>query len=222
MSRAFRLRSVAIVLLVCGVAASCAGPNASAPDDGFTPLFDGASLDGWVVENTDAGNFSVVDGALRVEGPVGWLRTERTYADFDLRVEFRFLTDNADSGVFVRVGEGDPFARGWPGNSYQVQTRDISVNTTTRPKLLGDVYRHRLPDGPTEYDDGAAFAAFTGTGAWQTFEIEVVGDRITVHLNDTLLTRAAEVVNPEGWIGLQGETGIVEFRRIDIRVTSDE
>lgn len=187
-------------------------------DDEFTSLFDGRTLTGWVVENTDAGNFSVQDGVLRVEGPGGWLRSEETYSDFDLRVEFRFLTDDADSGVFVRADDtASTFARGWPSGSYQIQTRDISTNRTERPLLLGDVYRHGMPDGETDYNADAAFAAAPETGAWQQFEISVTGDSLAVELNGTPITRARDIANPSGYIGIQGETDTVEFRAIEIR-----
>jgi hypothetical protein len=55
------------------------------------------------------------------------------------------------------------------------------------------------------------------TGDWQTFEIEVRGDRLTARLNGTQTTTATGLVNPSGYIGLQGEAGIVEYRSIQIR-----
>ncbi len=186
------------------------------PVESFIPLFNGETLAGWHVENTEANNFYVEDGALRVEGPEGWLRSEEQYSDFTLRVVFRFLTDDADSGIFVRVTGDRPFARGWPGGSYQVQTRDVSKNRTTSPRLIGDIYRHRMPEGETIYDAEAALDVFRPTGEWQTFEIDVAGDSLTVMLNGTLVTRAGGIENPAGYIGLQGETGIVEYRSIEI------
>ena len=191
-------------------------PAFAQPNDSFVPLFDGNSLDGWIVENSEANNFYVEDGVLRVEEPAGWLRTSQQYTDFTLKVEFRFLTDEADSGIFVRVAGDEPFARGWPGGSYQVQTRDISKNKTTSPKLLGDIYRHRMPDGETEYDTEAAENAARPTGEWQTFVIDVRGDSLTVTLNDVPITRARGLQNPGGYIGLQGETDVVEYRLIEI------
>jgi hypothetical protein len=186
---------------------------------GFVPLFDGKTLTGWVVENSTAGNFRVLDGVLRVEGPEGWLRSANQYADFDLNVEFRFLTDDADSGVFLRAPgpASNVFIRGWPANAYQVQTRDISRNKTTNPIWLGNLYRHRTPPGETDYDRDAVLRVVRPTGEWQRFEISVVGDRLTVRLNGTDITRAGGIENPKGYVGLQGETGIVEYRAIDIR-----
>jgi hypothetical protein len=192
----------------------------SSQSTGFVPLLDGTSLAGWVVENTTSNNFSVRGGVIRVEGPQGWLRSVDQYADFDLGVEFRFLTDDADSGVFVRAPgpASNVFMRGWPANAYQVQTRDISRNRTTNPIWIGNLYRHRVPPGETTYDAGAALGAFKPTGEWQRFDITLAGDRITVRLNGTQTTQASGIVNPRGHIGLQGEAGIVEYRVVEVRV----
>lgn len=209
-------RSMLTLVVLC-LAASGAGEATAQTGDAFVPLFDGRTLDGWVIENTEAGNFTVQDQVLRVEGPEGWLRTEQQYADFVLRVGFRFLTDDADSGIFVRTDGETPFFRGWPGDSYQIQTRDISTNTSNRPLPIGQVYRHGTPDGETVYDSTAAFDAFKATGQWQDLEVEVVADSIVVRLNSILVTRAGNIVNATGYIGLQGEAGIVEFRSIEIK-----
>ena len=203
-------------------AMTCAGATvraqpASVPA-GFKPLFNG-TLDGWTIENTTANNFTVRDGVLRVEGPQGWLRSREQYGDFALRVEVRFLTDDADSGIFLRAPSPPDtvFMRGWPANAYQVQLRDISRNKTTNPIWIGNLYRHRVAPGETSFESDAALAAFRPTGEWQLVEIEATGDRVTVRLNGTLVTRAAGLVNPRGHIGVQGETGALEYRTIAIR-----
>ena len=185
----------------------------------FVPLFDGKTLSGWVVENTTSNNFNVKDGALHVTGPQGWLRSERRYSNFLLRVEFRFLSDDADSGIFVRAPgpASNIFMRGWPANAYQIQNRDISRNQTNNPLWIGNIYRHRVAQGETQYDSAAALAAAKKTGEWQILEIEVAGDALTVKLNGSQITRAANIVNPQGHIGIQAETGALEYRSIEIR-----
>lgn len=208
-------RCTAIVLSILLV---CCSSRASAQDEaGFVPLFNGESLDGWVVEHTNADNFLVDAGILRVEEPGGWLRSEKVYTDFKLHVAFRFLGEVSDSGVFLRAAGDDVFGRGWPNGSYQVQTIDVSTDRTTRFKFIGDIYRHGMPDGTTRYNREQALKAIRPTGAWQSFDIEVVGDSIAVRLNGTLITRASGISNQAGYIGLQGETGIVEYRAIEIQ-----
>lgn len=193
--------------------------SAQAP---FVPLFNGRSLDGWVVENSDGSNFSVAGGVLKVSGPQGWLRSERTYSNFSLRVEVRFLTDDADSGIFLRAPgpASNIFIRGWPANAYQVQLRDMSRNTTTNPYWIGNLYRHRVAPGPATFLPDAAMAAVTPTGEWQVVEIDAIDDRITANLNGVRVLEASGVVNPAGYIGVQGETGSLEYRSIAIRERS--
>jgi len=193
--------------------------NVAARRQAFTALFNGRDLSGWVVENSDGANFSATEGVLRVSGPNGWLRSARDYGNFTLRAEFRFLTDDADSGVFVRAPgpASDVFMRGWPANAYQVQVRNIAANQTDNPLWIGHLYRHRVPPGETNFNRDAARQAFRPTGEWQTMEIDVIDDTIVVQLNGVRITRALGVTNPRGFIGVQGETGRVEYRRIDVR-----
>jgi Domain of Unknown Function (DUF1080) len=126
------------------MSAAAAGLAASRPLDaqaplppGFVRLFDG-TLEGWTVENSQTNNFTVRDRILRVEGPQGWLRSNAQYGDFTLRVEVRFLTDDADSGIFLRAPgpASNVFVRGWPANAYQVQVRDMSRKQDDQPYLV--------------------------------------------------------------------------------------
>lgn len=182
--------------------------------DGFTPLFTG-TLDGWTIEHSTRQNFSARDGILRVEAPEGWLRSDRQYTDVDLRVEFRFVTDDADSGVFVRASDASTFGRGWPNQSYQVQLRNPIGQSRFPP--VGHLYRHGMPPGAMTFDHADAARLSTGTGAWQTIEIALRGERVTVRLNDEVLMQASGLATDPGYIGLQGETGAVEFRSIAVR-----
>ena len=185
---------------------------------GFVSLLND-TLDKWTVENTQANNFTVRDGVLRVTGPQGWLRSKTQYADFTLRVEVRFLTDDADSGVFLRAPDPptNVFVRGWPANAYQVQLRDMSRNKTTNPIWIANLYRHRIAPGETSYDGDAAMKVVKPTGEWQTIEIAARAESLTVQLNGALVTRASNIIHPRGHIGIQGETGELEYRTFAIR-----
>jgi hypothetical protein len=207
------LRNVFLAATAAWLAVACDQRSVAQSDDGFIPLFDG-TLAGWTIENTDAGNISVSGGILRVEAPRGWLRSEQRYGDFSLRLEFRFVTDDADSGIFVRAVADAQFGPGWPSNSYQVQLRNPVGESPFPP--VGGIFRHGRPAGDTDFDASRAEQASTGTGEWQTLEIDVSGERLTVDLNGVRLTDATGIVNPTGYIGLQAETGAVEFRAIEI------
>jgi hypothetical protein len=207
-------RWAGVPLAACvALALMCGSLRGQAPD-GFVPLFDG-TLSGWVVEDTDAGNFRVAGGVLRVEGPGGWLRSERRFLDFALRTEFRFLTPDADSGIFLRAAGDTQFIRGWPNNSYQVQLRNPLTPSPFPP--VGGLFRHGMPPGETELDTALVEKLFEGTGAWHTLVVELVGERLTVRLNGTVVMRAENISAVPGYVGIQGETGAVEYRTIDIR-----
>ena len=65
----------------------------SPPVENWTPLFNGTNLDGWVVMN--GAKFSVTNGAIQIEGGMGWLRSERAFTNFVLEAEWRGLETGA-------------------------------------------------------------------------------------------------------------------------------
>ena len=206
------MRSAASLLLL-GALWFAASTGTAQPAPGFTPLFDG-TLANATIEN--GGAFTIDNGVLRADGSEGWLRFPAQHRDFRLRVELRFLTDNGDSGIFLRALPDAAFARGWPNRSYQVQL----LNPLAGPSLppIGGLFRHGMPPGETTLDREAVSRAFTGTGEWQLLEIELVGTELAVRLNGVPVTKASGISDVAGYIGIQGETSSVEFRRIDIEV----
>ncbi|NBQ16595.1 MAG: DUF1080 domain-containing protein, partial [Proteobacteria bacterium] len=80
-------------------AAAPAAPDARAAEGGFTPLFDGRTLTGWM---GDTAGYSVEGGAI-VCGPKGTnLYTHNEYANFVLRFSF-MLSPGANNGIGVRA-----------------------------------------------------------------------------------------------------------------------
>lgn len=181
---------------------------------GFVELFDG-TLTGWDIVDSASGNFTVHDGVLRVAAPEGWLRSAGTYSNFDVEVEFRFMTDDADSGLFFRVAGTTAFRRGWPNQSYQLQMRNPRGESPFPP--LGGLFRHGMPQGDTQFDEALARRVTRATGEWQQLAIAVVDDRVRARINGAEVLVATGIGNATGHIGLQGETGALEFRSIRVR-----
>jgi hypothetical protein len=180
----------------------------------FVELFDG-TLDNWRIAFTDSGNIRVADGVLRVEGPNGWIRSRMRYGDLRAEIEFRFLTEDADSGIFLRADPDRTFARGWPDGSYQVQLRNPAGESPFPP--VGGLFRHRMPAGPTAFDEPTAREAALPTGQWQKISIELIGERLTVWLNGKLVTRAGGIARSRNFVGIQAETGGLEFRSFRVQ-----
>jgi TonB family protein len=91
--------------------------------DARQPIFNGSSLAGWSVENTEAG---VRDGVIRVKNGNGWVRTVDVYANFVMSLDVRVTDEDATAGVYLRA---------WP--------------TFDRSRAPTNAYRLRLAEGKT-------------------------------------------------------------------------
>ena len=173
-------------------------------------LFNGWDLEGWTIQN--GGRFSVQDGILKVDGGTGWLRSNKTYGDFKLRVEFRFLEKGANSGIFVRTGPTSKNDKnGWPDNGYQVQVMD-----SPKGKPLATLVSCGAPSFEQKPNLQALKKAYKPVREWQTFEITAKGESLAIKLNGVEVTTATKIQNRKGHIGIQGNQGLLEFRKIEL------
>src|SRR5690606_5911748 len=118
-----------LMLAVCLYTPAQAQDSEAAPA-GYTRIFNGVDLPGWRGRPGNGGVFSpyvearftaeeraaaqkawnedrdshwsVVDGVLVSDGHGVHLATERSYADFEFLVEYRFIGPNGDSGIYLR------------------------------------------------------------------------------------------------------------------------
>ena len=192
---------------------------------GFVPLFDGRSLDGWkgLVADPPAraemtpeelaraqaeadermrAHWGVVDGVLVFDGEGDSLCTARDYADIELLVDWR-IEKGADSGIYLR---GSPQVQIWDGDANPVGSGGLFNNE----------------EGPSEPRENAD----RPVGEWNTFRIIMMGERVTVYLNDKQVVRHAILENywerekpiyPTGQIELQAHGNPLEFRNIFVR-----
>src|SRR5262249_44384392 len=108
---------VSLCLLRTGAEAAPPAPTKGAAGDEFTySLFDGRSLQGWTIENDCTAG--VEDGLLVLQSGNCWLRSDHTYRDFALHVEWKALKDaDYDAGVYIRTQRG---GKDFPKDSYQI------------------------------------------------------------------------------------------------------
>lgn len=187
-----------------------AGRLPDADEKGFRPLFNGRNLDGWVLRGKPGG-FTIKDGVLRSESGKGgeWVRTEKQYTDFILKVEWR-ISKGGNSGVFIRC-----LPDGWPWeDGSEVQ---ISSEPRDSAHCTGSLYGS-LPAAPRPDETD---------GVWHEFRIEcrgpfiqVFSDNVPVVDVDARTVPALHKRPLKGCIGLQDShnpTGWVEFRNILIK-----
>jgi len=172
------------------------------PESDFTSLFNGKDLDGWHIMGN--GQFSVKEGVIFLNKGGGWLRSDKQYQDFELRLEFRFVEKNANSGISLRSNDN-----AGPNKAYQVQTMDGDS--------IADIYTRDLAKPTVKRDTTLLKKAFKPTGEWQSYAITAQGEHLEVRLNGELITVAEGLADQPGYIGPQGEGGVLEFRKIRIR-----
>jgi len=191
-------------------------------EPGFTSLFDGTTLRGWVA-GEKKGNvpYFVRDGAIVCPAKGGGdLLTEREYSDFILRLDFK-MTPGANNGIAIRspLGGGELT---FVGNEIQVlDDGDPKYAKILPGQNCGSLYRIFY----------ARKGAVKGPEQWNRYEISAIGRQIKVVLNDQTIVdgNINDVRDPEilrghpgllrtkGHIGFLGHDSEVEFRNIRIK-----
>jgi hypothetical protein len=247
------MRKAQYVWLVA-IAASClwniAPFGVAQSEDGFESLFNGRDLTGWKVPEGDNGHWRVVDGVIdydaQSEAPGDKnLWSEEEFGDFTLRMDWRiketpYLNPNVPivlpDGSHKRDETGAPIRMTVPDSDSGIYLRGSSkaqVNIWCWPVGSGEVYGYRMDQNlPAEVRAGVTptHHADRHIGEWNTFEITLRGDRLTVVLNgDTVIEDAQLPGIPErGPFALQhhgafrdgewqGSPSLVQFRNISIR-----
>ena len=192
---------------------------------GYVPLFDGRTLEGWkgLVADPPArakmapqelakaqaeadermrDHWRAVDGVLVFDGRGESLCAVKDYADFELLADWK-IEKGGDSGIYLR---GSP----------QVQIWDAAAN----PVGSGGLYNNQKGKSvPSEKADRPV-------GEWNSFRIIMIGERVSVYLNDKLVVDNTALENywerdkpiyPSGQIELQAHGNPLHFRNIFIR-----
>ncbi len=177
-------------------------------------LLNGRDLSGWsVIETADENGWSVANGELRNRpAPVeegkprrrfANLRTNREFEDFNLKVEVS-VPQGSNSGIYLR-------------GLYEIQVAD-SYGKPLDSHNMGAVYSRIAPTKSAEKP----------AGEWQSFDITLVDQHITVVLNGTKIidnqpaagitggALAGDVTRP-GPLFLQGDHGAVSYRNLVLR-----
>ncbi|MDT0377374.1 ThuA domain-containing protein [Streptomyces sp. DSM 42041] len=180
------------------------------PETGYTPLFDGTSLDGW--SQAGPGSFALEDGTLTSQGGMGllWYQAQE-FSSYSLKLDWRMSGDD-NSGVFVGFpASDDPWSAVDHGYEIQIDATDAPERTT------GSVYSFQSADL------AARDAALNPPGEWNTYEIRVEGERLRIWLNGVLVndfTNTDPVRSlADGHLGLQnhGDADEVAFRHIRVK-----
>lgn len=209
--------------LVVAVLIAAAGSDVAAQaqsDDGWIPIFDGETLDGWRASENPA-TFRVEGGMIVVHGPRAHLYYIGPVGNHDFR-NFEWKADvmtfpQANSGMYFHTEFQET---GWPAKGYEVQVN----NSHSDWRRTGGLYGIQDVREPPAKD-----------GEWFTQHVIVDGDRVRVLVNGRELVDYTQPAGPErpgdmagrvlssGTVALQGHDSDseVHYRNIMIRLLPD-
>jgi len=168
----------------------------------WVSLFNGKDLSGWKANGNE--KWMVEQGTILGESAAneyGYLTTERTYRDFDLRLKFKGEADG-NSGLFFhsRITGIDP------DHGPDIVGMQVEVDPN-RGKHTGGLYESGGREWvamPTSEAEKAL-----KPGEWNDLDVSVHGNRIITHVNGVKVADFTDAVPKftDGFIGLQIHTG---------------
>ncbi|MFN0085808.1 MAG: DUF1080 domain-containing protein [Blastocatellia bacterium] len=235
--------------LVCAALFAWSGDAGQAPA-GFVSLFNGRDLAGWKLPEGDNGHWKVIDGVIDYDADSEAPRdknlwTEAEYGDFVLRVEWRlkdtpYINPSVPiilaSGLHKKNAQGEEMKMAVPDADSGILLRGAGksqVNIWNWPTGSGEVYGYRMDKAmPPAVRAGVTPRknADRNIGEWNSFEITMRADRLSVIVNGETVIEQAQLpgIAPRGRIGLQHHGGkrdgkwvsppsLVQFRNIYIK-----
>jgi len=224
--------------------------HADAPE-GFVSVFDGKSFKSWKVPEGDNGHWRIVDGVIDYdaasEAPGDKnLWSEEEYGDFTLLVDWRIKgTPYINSrvpivrpdGTHKKDADGKEIKISVPDSDSGIFLRGegkSQVNIWCWPIGSGEVYGYRMDKSmPAKVRAGVTpkINADKDIGEWNTFEITMKGDILSVKLNGKSVLQNAQLpgIPSRGPIALQHHGGkdkegnwrsppaLVQFRNVYIK-----
>jgi len=192
------------------------GARPVAPTTSRVALWNGRDLAGWKLFLGDptvdpATVWTATDGVLRFDTKAsGYAKTEKTYSDYHLHVEWRWPQDaspTSNSGVLVHLHGPDAV---WP-LCFECQLKTGNAGQVVGMGL-------DIPDAPLQNNRKRApkFAESSEKplGEWNVYEIWCRAATIEVFINGVRQNRVEKLPDSAGNIALQMEGFPVEFRNV--------
>ena len=180
-------------------------PAVFADDEGFEPLFDGETLDGW---HGNEELWSVQDGAIvgTTDGDIPdntFLISDQEYSNFVLKAKFRLHDHSGNSGIQFRSREiKEQNGREFPPFVVGGYQADIASE-----RYMGILYGEKTGRGiihDTSDEVRAALEEAVKKDGWNEYVITADGDHITQVLNGVT---TVDIMDPEG-----ADSGIIALQ----------
>jgi len=182
--------------------------TSAAAEEGFVPLFDGKTLEGWEQHGGDA-EYTVEDGAIVgtsvPKTPNSFLATKKTYGDFILELEFK-VDPALNSGVQFRSNVFDKPTKVGKKRIPAGRVHGYQVEIDPSPRAYtGGIYdegRRGWLYNLAGEKNAKARKAFK-QDEWNHFRVEAVGDSIKTWINGVPAANLKDDMTAKGFIALQ-------------------
>lgn len=190
------------------------GAEQTAATGKVVELFNGRDLEGWTAfydpTRPGPGTWMVQEGRLVCPGqPRGFLRTNTGHKDYRLRLQWRWPGKPGNSGVFLHGSGPDKI---WP-HCYEAQ---LQAGNAGELRANGGALFQAASTAEDKSRPKLAAASERAPGEWNDYEIVCRGNSITLWINGVRQNELLQATQSDGWIALQSEGGVVEFRAITL------
>ncbi len=211
--------------LVFAVAAVAAFRDDDKKDAGFTPMFNGRDLTGWVNVNCAPGTFFVKGEEIITTGkPTGFLRTEKQYENFIAEFEWMHVNKKevGNSGFFVWADPlpavGTPYTRG-----IEVQVL-VNLEKEGAYTSQGDLFSIHgatcKPDRPHPQGWSRCLPSerrCKGGGEWNHYKVIGKDGIVKLQVNGKEVSGLSECRPRKGYLALESEGAECHFRNLKIK-----
>ena len=177
------------------------------------------------------------DGSVHCTGqPVGVVRTQKQYTNFELVAQWRHLRSGGNSGIFVWTSEEalkDLPPGDLPRGGIEVQVLDLGysdqyeMSTGKKPDWFtthGDVFpvgtATMKPFEPTSPSGERSFPRkhlSKGVGEWNHYYVRCLNGEVRLWVNGEEVSGGSDCEPRSGFICLESEGAPVEFKELRIR-----
>lgn len=176
-------------------------------------LFNGKDLNNWTFHLKDqsvdpAKVFAVRNGVITISGdPFGYMRTNESYSDYTLHVEWRYPVEATNSGVFVHGQKPDTI---WL-KCFECQLKAGSAGDFV---CMNGADMNERTDKSNRSVKKLAHASEKPVGEWNSMDVVCKANTIEVIVNGVLQNKGTGLNVNKGHICLQSEGKEIEFKNV--------
>lgn len=235
--------ALVLALITIPLRSTILGEDTKSPSVAPKAFIDGTGLgwralgeDDFVNVNLDPDTYTWKDGVAHCKGqPIGVIRTKKQFTNFELVAEWQHYQAGGNSGIFVWAPESS--IKALKRNSYpqgiEVQVLDHGYTEQYERDAKkkadwftthGDVFpvggAKMEPFPPVSPSGDRSFPRLNrskGLGHWNHYYIRAINGEIRLWVNGEEVSGGTKIEPRTGYLCLESEGAVVEFRNIRIR-----